>query len=113
MIGGSGVDEQKYLHIADAAFTRIEDALADLDADDVDCERAGDVVTLVFKGGKRCVINTQRSTRQVWLAAQARAWHFSYDDAAAKWLDDKGTGAELFSTIAKIVEELAGIDVRV
>ena len=45
-----------------------------------------------------------------WLAANARAWHFSYDETARRWLDDKGRG-DLFSTIASIVKEGAGVDV--
>src|SRR5580692_10484854 len=107
------MDESTYQKLADQAFHRIEDAFKDVDPDEADCEHAGDVVTVTLKGGKRCVINTQRPTRQLWLAANARAWHFSYDDATGKWMDDKGRGDELFATLAAIVKEQAGIDVRV
>jgi CyaY protein len=111
------MDESAYQHLADAAFRRIEDALKDVDADDVDCERAGDVVTLTFKGGRKCVVNTQRPTRQIWLAANARAWHFGWDERAGKWFDDKGernadgTSVELFGAVKRIVREAAGVDV--
>ena len=54
------------------------------------------------------MINTQRPTRQMWLAANARAWHFAWD--GTRWLDEKGTGVELLSRIAEIVKERAGID---
>ena len=96
-------------HLADATFKHIEDALKDVDPDEVDLERAGDVITLTFKSGVRCVVNTQRPTRQVWLAANARAWHFDWD--GTRWLDDKGTGVELHAQIASIVKERAGIDI--
>lgn len=105
------MDEATYLHLADATFKRVENAFCDADPDVVDCERVGDVMTLTFKGGKRCVMNTQRPTRQVWLAANARGWHFSYDEARGTWLDDKGQGDELFATIARIVKEHVGVDV--
>ena len=105
------MDEQAYLKLADATFKRIEDLLEDVDADDVDVERAGDVLTLAFKNGKKCIVNTQRPTRQIWLAANARAWHFSFDEAQGRWLDDKGQGVELFAKIAAIVKEHAGVDV--
>jgi CyaY protein len=97
------MDEQSYQHLADEALKKIAGAFEDVDADDCDCELAGDVLTLTFKGNKRCVVNTQRPTRQMWLAANARAWHFSYENG--KWMDDKGRGDELFSTVARISKE--------
>jgi CyaY protein len=107
------MDEPEYQALADKAFRALESMLDEVDADDVDVERAGDVITLTFKDGKRAVVNTQRPTRQIWLAANARAWHFAWDAQAARWLDDKGTGVELFERIASIVKENAGLDVRV
>jgi CyaY protein len=105
------MDEQAYLKIADATFARIENMFEDVDAADVDCERAGDVITLTFRNRKKCIVNTQRPTRQIWLAAGVNAWHFVYDDAGARWLDEKGTAAELISTIARVVKEQAGVDI--
>jgi CyaY protein len=107
------MDESSYQKLADATFRRIADAFEDIDPEVVDCEVAGDVVTLTLPGGKRCIVNTQRPTRQIWLAASARAWHFSYDDASKSWLDDKGQGAELFATIARIVKESSGLEIQI
>jgi CyaY protein len=107
------MDESAYQHLADATFKRIEDALKDVDADDVDVERSGDVVTLTFKGNKRCVMNTQRPTRQIWLAANSRAWHFSYDTARQAWVDDKQPTVELFGTLEDIVHQASGVTIRV
>src|SRR5215472_7557511 len=107
------MDESRYQGLADATYRKIGDAFDDVDPAVVDCEVAGDVLTLTFKGGQRCVLNTQRPTRQLWLAAAARAWHFSYDEASGKWLDDKGQGVELHAQLARIVKELGGIDVAV
>ena len=103
------MDESSYQHLADDALKAIETMLADVDADAVDLERAGDVITLTFKDRTKAVINTQRPTRQMWLAASARAWHFVWD--GAHWLDEKGTGIELLGRVAEIVKERAGIDV--
>lgn len=103
------MDESSYQHLADDALKKIESMLDDVDADDVDVERAGDVITLTFKDRSKAVINTQRPTRQLWLAANARAWHFDWD--GTRWLDDKGTGVELLTHLAQIVKERTGIDV--
>lgn len=106
------MDEARYQKLADVALRAIEDMLDGVDAEVVDVDRAGDVLTLTFGGGKKAVVNTQRPTRQIWLAANARAWHFDYrDEGGGRWLDAKGTGAELLSQVVAIVKELAGIDV--
>jgi CyaY protein len=108
------MDESRYQKLADVALRTIEDLLKDVDAEVVDIERSGDVLTLTFASSKKAVVNTQRPTRQIWLAANARAWHFSYHEpegtTPGRWLDDKGQGVELVAQIAAIVKELAGID---
>ena len=106
------MDETTYQKLADAAFRAIDGAFENIDPELVDCEIAGDVVTLTLKGGKRCIVNTQRPTRQIWLAANAHAWHFSWDEGARRWMDDKGRGEELFAALARIVKEAAGVDVQ-
>jgi CyaY protein len=106
------MDESTYQKLADEAFHTIDGAFEDVDPDLVDCEIAGDVVTLTLLGGKRCIVNTQRPTRQIWLAANARAWHFSWDERARRWMDDKGRGDDLFTALTRIVKEGAGVDVR-
>lgn len=105
------MDESKYLQLAHEAFDKIQDALDDVDPADVDVDAAGDVLTLTMKDGVRCIVNTQRPTRQIWLAARARAWHFDYDEAQKKWVDDKGTGAELFATLSRILAEGSKVEV--
>ena len=75
----------------------------------VDCEAAGDVITLTVRGGKKYVVNTQRPTRQLWLAAASRAWHFSYEEKSMRWMDDRGSGEDLFAVLARVVLEGAGV----
>ena len=111
------MDESRYQKLADSALGTIERMFEDVDAEVVDIERAGDVITLTFANRKKCVINTQRPTRQIWLAANARAWHFSFDETSSSWLDDKGQmidgkRVELVAQVAAIVKEQAGVDVR-
>lgn len=103
------MEESQYQKLADVALRAIEDMMADVDAEVVDIDRAGDVITLTFAKGTKAIVNTQRPTRQIWLAANARAWHFSFDAAKDRWLDDKGQGVELLAQVAAIIEETAGI----
>jgi CyaY protein len=104
------MDESTYQRLADAALKAILDAFEDVDPEKVDVDSVGDVVTLTLAGGRRCIVNTQRPTRQIWLAANATAWHFSWDAPGQRWLDDKGRGDELFGTIARIVKDV-GVEV--
>ncbi|MEI8258998.1 MAG: iron donor protein CyaY [Deltaproteobacteria bacterium] len=106
------IDESRYLQLAETAFRRIADAFDDVDPDVVDVYTSGDVLTLAFANGVRAVLNTQRPTRQVWLAARAHAWHFGYDSESERWMDDKGRG-ELFATLTAVVKENGGIDVTI
>ena len=105
------MEDSQYQQLADKALRALETMLDDVDGEDVDLERSGDVVTMTFKDGKRCVVNTQRPTRQIWLAANARAWHFGWDEPSSRWMDDKGQGVELFERVRAIVKEHAGLDV--
>ncbi len=106
------LDEPSYMKLADVTLRAIEDGFNDIDAEVVDLERAGDVITLTFASGTKCVINTQRPSRQIWVAANARGWHFTYDAATARWVDERGTGDELFGTVERIVAESSGAAVR-
>ena len=104
--------ESAYLQFVDVAFKRIEDACEPIDPDEVEAVAAGDVLTLTFRDRSRCVLNTQRPTRQIWLAANSQAWHFNLDEAAGLWSDDKGRGDELYATITRIVAENSGVTLR-
>jgi CyaY protein len=108
------MDESRYQQLADVALRAIETMLEDVDAETVDLARSGDVLTLTFANHTKAVINTQRPTRQIWVAANARAWHFDFEEpqapgAAGRWIDDKGQGVELLGQIAAIVKDSAGI----
>lgn len=105
------MDEQTYLRLADRAFGRVERACDAFDTSELDCERAGDVLTLTFPNGKRCIINTQRPTKQLWLASGASAWHFDCaGEMEDRWVDDKGRGEEFFATVRAIVLREAGVE---
>lgn len=105
------MDESRYLRLADDVFQRIQDALEPMDPDEVDFEFSHDVLQIVFADGARCVINTQRPTRQIWMAWNRQAWHFDWDESKELWVDDKGEGVELYAKVREIVKEKAGADI--
>lgn len=107
------MEESHYLKLAESAFRRLLDAFDEIDAEDADVDSKGDVITITFRNKQKCVVNTQRPTRQIWLAGGQRAWHFAWDGASERWLDDKGTGAELFQTVETIARESGGLSISV
>lgn len=104
------MEESQYHQLVDAAFRKIMDAFDEVDPDEAELDSVGDVLTVTYADGTKNVINTQRPTRQIWLAGRANAWHFSYDDASATWLDDKGSGDELFAMIIKLAKDTCNVD---
>ena len=103
------MDESSYEKLVARTFRRIEDALNDVDPDVCELTATGDMLTLQFPSGVRVILNTQRAVRQLWLAARATAWHFSFDAAGDTWLDDKGRG-DLFAILRTTLKELSGQD---
>jgi CyaY protein len=102
------VDEYAYERLAGTTFKRVLDLFEDIDPDEADVDSGGDVVRIELKNGRKVVLNTQRPVRQIWLAGGQAAWHFSYDAATERWLDDKGRG-ELFEVLRGILLDLAGL----
>jgi frataxin-like iron-binding protein CyaY len=43
----------------------------------------------------------------VWFAAGARAWHYNWDEAGARWVDDRD-GHALYDNLARVVTEKLG-----
>ena len=107
------MDESAYHRVVAATFRRIEDRLADVDPDVLEVSRSGDVLTLTFAGGLRCILNTQRPVRQLWLAVASlgRAYHFDYDAASGTWRDDRGEGIELLGHLQRLLHDVAGVDI--
>lgn len=103
------MDEGRYLDLAHDTMRRVLDLFDEIDADEADAESAGDVITVTFRDGSRIVLNTQRPARQLWLAGGDRAWHFSWDQARESWIDDKGSGDELVSTLRALCAR-AGVE---
>ena len=100
------MDEQAYLRAAEACLERVGRWLGDLE--DVDFTAGDGLVTLEFDDGARFVLNRQAAAHQIWLAAGARAWHYSWDDARHTWVDDRD-GHDLYGRIAEVVGEKLGV----
>jgi CyaY protein len=105
------MDEPTFAVLADAVFKRVLNAVDQIDAEDAEADRAGDVLTILLRSKKKCILNTQRPTRQLWLACGTKAWHFDF--ANDRWTADKAPGDELYATLRGIVKEETSRDLAV
>jgi CyaY protein len=93
------LDESDFDRLADAtlkALTRALDAIGE----EIDPDYASGILTVEFEAGPHHVINSHRAARQIWLAAESTAAHFTYDEVSRRWLDDR-TGEELFDRVER------------
>ena len=95
------MDESAFVKLAEQTLKQLATALDRLDPDDVEVDAGGGYLTLVFRDGARCVINSQRPAREIWLAGDETAWHFSLQPDG-RWVATK-TGEELRTTLAAMV----------
>ena len=102
------MDETRYNQLVAAAFQRLLRALDTVDPDLLDADSTGDMVTVTSATGQKVVVNTQRATRQIWVAGKGLGLHFSFE-ADNRWMDDKGKGIELFAFVADAVEAVSGV----
>jgi CyaY protein len=97
------VDDATFDAISRQELREIEDALIDIDPDDVEVSTSDGILRLELRDGIRIVINTHRAARQIWMAAVSSAWHFDRE-ADGRW-HAKRTGEELRQTLVRVVNE--------
>ena len=81
------------------------DRINDENQADIDNQRTGGMVTLVFSNRSQIVINLQKPLHEIWLAAKSGGYHYKFD--SKQWTDTKGQG-EFFSSLSRYASEQAG-----
>jgi len=102
------MEESRYNALVASVFKKMLAALDRIDPDLVETDATGDMLTLTSSSGEKCVINTQRAVRQIWVAGKGQGIHFTHDAADGHWKDDKGKGLELFAFVSDVVKSLSG-----
>jgi CyaY protein len=74
---------------------------------DIDNQRVGGMITLVFSSKSQIVINLQKPLHEVWLAARSGGYHYKFD--GTKWNDTKGQG-EFFACLSRDASAQAARD---
>ena len=98
----------EYLQAAEQVLAQVElacDRINDTTDADIDNQRVGGMVTLLFANKSQIVINLQKPLHEIWLAAQAGGFHYQLDNG--QWLDTKGHG-EFFAHLNQLASAQAG-----
>lgn len=107
-------DEAHYRETMAVTLGRIEKAFYDVDPDIAECNVQFGALTILFPDGSRCILSSQPSVGQLWMAIASKgiAYHFDYDPALAEWRDDKGDGVEPLAFLKKFMAESAGLKIQ-
>jgi len=92
---------ERALKAVEAACDRINDSTEA----DIDNQRTGGMITLVFGNRSQIVINLQKPLHEIWLAARCGGFHYRFD--GNRWMDTKGQG-EFFSSLSRYASEQSG-----
>lgn len=92
---------EQVLNAIEASCDRIND---ETDAD-IDNQRTGGMVTLVFANQSQIVVNLQKPLHEIWVAARRGGFHYRWVDGA--WRDTK-SAEELFAMLSGCASEQAG-----
>ena len=93
------------LKAVEASCDRINDgALAD-----VDNQRVGGMVTLVFSNGSQIVVNLQKPLHEIWMASKSGGYHYKFE--GGKWMDTKGQG-EFFDGLSRFASAQAACPLK-
>ena len=102
----------EYLDHAEALLKAVELSCDRLNEDtdaDIDAQRVGGMVTLVFSNRSQIVVNLQKPLQEVWLAARAGGFHYRFDGHV--WQDTKGQG-EFYEHLSRCASEQSGCSLR-
>lgn len=103
------MDDKQFERLAVGELERIERALGSVDG--VDADLADGILTLELDEGPKVVVNSHSAARQIWLAANLAAAHFSPDEKTGRWFDTK-TGEELWDRLRSVLTERLGHPVK-
>lgn len=83
----------EFMDLAEQLLRTVErhcDRINDATDADIDSQRTGGMITLVFPNQSQIIINLQKPLHEVWLASRSGGYHFRHDGTA--WQDTKGAG---------------------
>jgi CyaY protein len=104
--------DPEFMDLAESLLRSVEtvcDAINDEGTADIDNQRVGAMVTLVFANRSQIIINLQKPLHEVWMASRSGGYHFSWSEGC--WQDTKGQG-DFFTLLASDASAQAGVHLQ-
>ena len=108
------IDESQFRQTVSAALKQLLNQFDAIDSDDLDNRLSEGVLQTDFEGGGVFVLSQQVPTRELWLSAFSRAWHFRLESGAAgnRWLE-RDTNEPLEAVLSANYTKRLGKPVRI
>lgn len=106
----SEMTPREFEESARRALLAVEEAIDDLDADEIDVDGEENVITIGFANGDRFVLNVNGPAREIWLSANRRAWHFA-PRADGRFVSTAAGGEEMMACLARLIGEKLGREI--
>ena len=92
-----------------AAIEAAADRWLQDDLIDIDTQRTGGLLELVFPNDSRIVVNLQPPLQEVWLAARAGGYHYRH--VQGRWLDTRD-GSDFFEALSRHASAQGGVELH-
>ena len=106
------LSEADYRRLADQVLAAIESTIDQWLQDgviDIDSQRTGGLLELMFPDDSRIIVNLQPPLQELWLAARAGGYHYRH--VQGRWLDTRD-GSEFFDALSRHASAQAGQTLR-
>jgi len=103
------LSEQEFERLADQELHRLVEALIAC-SEEIDPDLESGVLSINFDDDTKYVVNSHRAAKQIWMAAEKKAWHFDYVPADDQWV--ASSSDELWSSLNDVLSRKLGKTVR-
>jgi len=108
----SGLTDAEFHRLSAGVLSAIEqtiDRWLQEDVIDIDAQRTGGLLELVFPDRSRIIVNTQPPLHELWLASRAGGYHYRHVDG--RWVDTRD-GSDFHAVLSREASAQAGQALR-
>lgn len=108
----SGLTDAEYHRLTAGALSAIEqtiDRWLQQDVIDIDAQRTGGLLELVFPDRSRIIVNTQPPLHELWLASRDGGFHYRHHEG--RWVDTRD-GSDFFDVLSREASAQGGMSLR-
>jgi CyaY protein len=108
----SDLTDAEYHRLTAGVLSAIEqtiDRWLQQDVIDIDAQRTGGLLELVFPDRSRIIVNTQPPLHELWLASRAGGFHYRH--LQGRWVDTRD-GSDFHAVLSREASAQAGMPLR-